>query len=164
LFNYLGPITNPAKPVAQLIGVFDRKGMELMAAAIQLLEPDKKILLLHSVEGWDEATSCGDFITYSPGGKPVIVNAIEYDLKPCAAEELTGEGPEGNARIALSILNGEKGAKRDAVLLNAALAIKLYNPHLSIAEALQDAARSIDAGDALNVVRRLQEKFPMNAL
>ncbi len=163
LFNYLGPITNPAKPVAQLIGVFDRKGMELIASAIQLMEPDKNILLLHSVEGWDEATSCGDFIAYSPGGKHTTLNASQFDMKPCNAEDLAGEGPDANARIALSVLNGEKGARRDAVLLNAALAIQLYKPHLTIAETLRDAATSIDTGDAMHVVRKLKQKFPLSA-
>ena len=49
------------------------------------------------------------------------------------------------------------------MLLNAALAIQLYNPHLSVNESLKDAAKSIDSGYALNVVRLLQEKFPLNA-
>jgi anthranilate phosphoribosyltransferase len=162
LFNYLGPITNPAKPHAQLIGVFDQKGMELMAAAFQILEPGKKILLLHSIEGWDEATTCGDFITYSPGQKPAKMNAKEFGLKPCLSHELSGEGPETNAQIALSILKGEPGPKRDAVLLNAALAIQLFNPNRTVSEALSDAAKSIDSGDAFSVVRQLKEKFPFN--
>jgi anthranilate phosphoribosyltransferase len=163
LFNYLGPITNPAKPVAQLIGVFDRKGLELMAKAIELLEPDKKILLLHSIEGWDEATPCGDFIMYRDR-KSTSVNANQFDIRNCCAEDLKGEDPQGNARIALSVLNGEKGPKRDAVMLNAALAIQLYNPHLTFAEGLRDAAQSLDSGAALQVVHQLQQKFPLNTL
>jgi anthranilate phosphoribosyltransferase len=163
LFNYLGPITNPAKPIAQLIGVFDRKGLELMARAIELLEPDKNILLLHSVEGWDEATPCGDFIMYRDR-KSISTNANQFDIKNCCAEDLKGEDPKGNARIALSILTGEKGARRDAVILNAALAIQLYNPHLTVADSMRDAAHSIDSGAALRVVRTLQEKFPLTAL
>ena len=64
VFNYLGPLTNPAKPSAQLIGVFDRKGLELMASAIKLMEPEKTVTLLHSDGGWDEATPCGEFTAY----------------------------------------------------------------------------------------------------
>ena len=89
LFNYLGPITNPAKPDAQLIGVFDRKGMELMGAAFQLLEPAKKILLLHSIKGWDEATTCGDFITFTPGRKPTTDECDRIRHETMLAQDLS---------------------------------------------------------------------------
>jgi anthranilate phosphoribosyltransferase len=144
--------------------VFNKKGMELMAAAIRLLEPEKKVLLVHSTEGWDEATTCGDFIMYDSAGQQTIRNASEFGMQNCSVEDLSGEGPDANAAIALSILKGEKGPKRDAVLLNAAFAIQLYHPHCTIEKSLYSAMASLDSGEALNVVRKLQEKFPVKAL
>ncbi len=160
LFNYLGPLTNPAKPGIQLIGVFDRKGLELMASAIRLLEPGKKVTLLHSDGGWDEATPCGEFIAYRIETGASKMNAADFGIPFCQEKDLAGEDPEGNAKIAMSILQGEVGPRRNAVLINAALAIQLCNPELSNQEALREAAQSIDSRAALHVMRYLQDKFP----
>ena len=161
LFNYLGPLTNPAKPSAQLIGVFDRKGLELMAAAIKLMEPDKKVTLLHSDGGWDEATPCGEFTAYRYEIGICKMSSADFGIPFCHEKELAGDDAAGNARIAMSILHGEFGPRRDTVLINAALAIQLHHPELTNTEALTEAKYSIDSRAALNVVRALQDRFPV---
>lgn len=161
LFNYLGPLTNPAKPSAQLIGVFDRKGLELMADAIKLMEPDKKVTLLHSDGGWDEATPCGEFTAYRYETGICKMSSADFGIPFCHEKELTGDDAAGNARIAMSILHGEFGPRRDTVLINAALAIQLHHPELTNTEALTEAKHSIDSRAALNVVRALQDRFPV---
>jgi anthranilate phosphoribosyltransferase len=161
LFNYLGPLTNPARPLAQLIGVFDRKGLELMASAIRLMEPQKKVTLLHSDGGWDEATPCGEFTAFRNDSGFSKMSSADFGIPFCNEKDLAGDDAEGNARIAMSILHGELGARRDTVLINAALAIQVYHPHLTNHEALTEAKQSIDSRAALHVVRTLQDRFPL---
>jgi anthranilate phosphoribosyltransferase len=160
IFNYLGPLTNPARPSAQLIGVFDRKGLELMAAAIQLMEPEKKVTLLHSDGGWDEATPCGEFTAYRHQTGICRMSSADFGIPFCNEKDLSGDDAATNAQIAISILHGELGPRRDTVLMNAALAIQLYHLDLTNAEALIEAKHSIDSKAALNVVRGLQDHFP----
>lgn len=161
IFNYLGPLTNPARPSAQLIGVFDPKGLKLMASAIKLMEPEKKVTLLHSDGGWDEATPCGEFSTYSNQAAFCKMSSADFGIPFCSEKDLSGGDATGNAQIAMSILHGELGPRRDTVLINAALAIQLYHPDLTNAEALNEAKHSIDSRAALHVVRALQDHFPL---
>jgi anthranilate phosphoribosyltransferase len=164
IFNYLGPLTNPAKPSAQLIGVFDRKGLELMASAIRLMEPQKKVMLLHSDGGWDEATPCGEFTAYRIETGICKMSSADFGIPFCHESDLAGDDAKTNATIAMSILHGEMGPRRDTVLINAALAIQLHQPELTNAEALTEAKYSIDSKAALNVVRTLQDHFPSGKL
>jgi anthranilate phosphoribosyltransferase len=161
IFNYLGPLTNPARPSAQLIGVFDRKGLELMAAAIKLIDPEKKVTLLHSDGGWDEATPCGEFTAYRHHTGIRKMSCADFGIPFCNEKELSGDDAAANAQIGMSILHGELGPRRDTVLINAALAIQLYHPDLTNAEALIEAKHAIDSRAALNVVRALQDHFPL---
>jgi anthranilate phosphoribosyltransferase len=161
IFNYLGPLTNPARPSAQLIGVFDRKGLELMAAAIQLMEPEKKVTLLHSDGGWDEATPCGEFTAYRHRAGICKMSSEDFGIPFCNEKDLSGDDAATNAQIAISILHGELGPRRDTVLINAALAIQLYHSDLTNTEALVEAKHSIDSKAALNIVRALQDHFPL---
>ena len=164
IFNYLGPLTNPARPSAQLIGVFDRKGLELMASAIRLMEPEKKVTLLHSDGGWDEATPCGEFTAYRNETGISKMSSADFGMPFCDEKDLAGADASANATIAMSILHGELGPRRDTVLINAALAIQLYYPDLTITEALIEAKQSIDSKAALHVVRVLQDRFPLEKL
>jgi anthranilate phosphoribosyltransferase len=164
IFNLLGPLTNPARPAAQLIGVYDRYAMDLMAGAIRTMDPHKRASLIHSIEGWDEATPSCDFMLYPLKGKPSWVNCRLFGIDPCNPEDMAGGSSLENARICLSVLSGAKGAWRSIVLLNATLAAMVYYPDISDKEALELVTQALDSGAGMNVVLKLREKFPGEAL
>jgi anthranilate phosphoribosyltransferase len=161
IFNLLGPLTNPASPAAQLIGVYDSNALPLMQEAITIMEPQKRATLLHSQEGYDEATPNCDFMIHSTFHKPEIASAKNFGFSECCDQDLHGGLPEKNASIAVSILQGEKSAKRDTVLLNAMLAYRTFHSNASIDEAKARVAESIDSGAALRVLNNCRELFPL---
>lgn len=164
VFNLLGPLTNPARPAAQLIGVYDRHALDLMAGAIRAMDPHKRATLVHSIDGWDEATPCCDFLLHPLSGKPSWVSCRLFGIEPCNPEDMAGGSSLENARICLSVLSGSKGPWRNIVLLNATLAAMVYYPDCSDKEALDLATMAIDSGSAMNVVLKLRKKFPGEAL
>lgn len=163
IFNLLGPLTNPARPAAQLIGVYDRHAMDLMAGAIRVMDPHKRATLIHSIDGWDEATPSCDFMLYPLKGQSSWVNSRLFGIEPCNPEDMAGGSSLENARICLSVLSGGKNAQRSIVLLNAMLAAMVYFPDISDKEALELVTRSVDSGSAMNVVSKLRQKYPGEA-
>ncbi|MCI0413378.1 anthranilate phosphoribosyltransferase [bacterium] len=161
IFNLLGPLTNPAFPAAQVIGVYNRNALPLVEEAIRKMDPEKRAYLVHSSEGYDEATLSCDFYLHSTFSKPTLENAKHFGFGECRGEDLCGGSPKENASIALSILSGESGAKRETVLLNAMLGYLAFYPEASVEDAKSAVAKSIDSGAALHVVQRTQELFPL---
>jgi anthranilate phosphoribosyltransferase len=88
------------------------------------------------------------------------MNASIFGLPICPAIELTGGTPKENAYITMTVLDGGPGSKRDAVILNAALAIMAYDPESTPKSAVLTAASSLDSGSAKEVLIRLQQLFP----
>ena len=86
-----------------------------------------------------------------------MITPEEFGFTRCTKEDMKGGTPEENAEITLSVLNGEKGAKRDAVLLNAGAALYIGGKAESIKEGIILAAEIIDSGKALTTLRRLIE-------
>ncbi len=160
IFNLLGPLTNPAIPEVQVIGVYERRALPLMESAIRKLDSQKRAFLVHSVDGFDEASPSAEFILHSTFGPPDVKNAANFGFLECCSEDLKGGSPAENARITQAILNGEKGARRDTVLLNALLGYLAYHPDATEESAKQAVIESLDSGAALRVVKRLQEMFP----
>lgn len=160
IFNLLGPLTNPARPTAQLIGVYDRQAIPRVAAALRLMDPAKRFTLVHGLDGWDEATTCCDFLLVHPDGKESWVSARLFGFAPSTAQDLAGGSPKENACITTAILEGQRGPRRDVVLLNAMLAAMTFYPDCSDKEALEIVTRSLDSGAALEVVRKLRARFP----
>ena len=149
VFNILGPLTNPAHPKRQLLGVYDE----------YLIEPLAKVLMELGVKrGMDKL----DEISLSAPTKVCEIkdgSLHTYEIKPedfglsrCKKEDLAGGDPKENAAITLSILNGEKGAKRDAVLLNAGAALYIGEKAKSMQEGINLATRLIDSKKALKVL------------
>jgi anthranilate phosphoribosyltransferase len=160
IFNLLGPLTNPAFPAAQVIGVYDGNAVPLVREAAQLLDPEKRAFIIHSSNGYDEATPTAEFILDSTFAPAVTGTAETYGYAECSVEELIGGSPAVNKSIALSILNGERSARRDTVLLNALLGYVAYHPDATLESAREAVTESIDSLAALRVVQRLQELFP----
>ena len=160
IFNLLGPLTNPAIPDAQLIGVYDRKAVPVMREAVRILDAQKRAFLIHSSQGYDEATPTAEFFLHSTFAPPVIEHAGTYGFAACSCEELIGGSAQINASIAFAILNGEESPRRNTVLLNALLGYIAYHPDATPETARQAVTESIDSRSALRVVHRLQELFP----
>lgn len=154
VFNILGPLTNPAHPKRQLLGVYDEYLIEPLAKVLMELGV-KRGMVVYGMDKLDEIS------LFAPTKVCEIKDGAlhTYEIKPedfglsrCKKEDLAGGDPKENAAITLSILNGEKGAKRDAVLLNAGAALYIGEKAKSIQEGINLAARLIDSKKALKVL------------
>ncbi len=160
IFNLIGPLTNPAKPKVQLIGVYKRSAMPVMAEAIRKLDPQRRAALLHGEGGWDEATPCCNFLIHHITGETESRKAGYFGIEACSEQQLRGGSPGENARIAMAVLSGEPGPCRETVLLNALLGYRVYYPKASNEDSLKAVKESLDSGAAKHIVMRLRQKLP----
>jgi anthranilate phosphoribosyltransferase len=156
IFNILGPLVNPAGANMELLGVYDEDLIEPMARVLSNLGV-KDALVVFGQDGLDEislsspTSVCevrdGTFKTFS-------ITPEEFGFTRCKKEDLVGGQPTENARITKDILNGAKGPKRDAILLNSAAALYIGRRVQSIAEGVALAQETIDSGKALAQLER----------
>lgn len=153
IFNILGPLANPAGANMQLMGVYDENLVEPLAKVLSNLGVLRG-MVVHGCDGLDEATlTTRTKVCAIEKGvlSSYYLDPEELGFKYCTLAELIGGDPEENAKITRSILNGsEQGAKRDIVLLNAALCLKLADKAATIKSAIPLAKELIDSGAALN--------------
>ena len=150
IFNVLGPLTNPANAEAQVLGVFDAKWVEPLAEVLAVLGCSHA-LVVHGEDGLDEITLTGNsHIAELKKGKvkSYKLDPDELGLEICFSEDIKGGTPEENAAIIEGILKGEKGPKRDIVLLNSAAAIYVAGIAKSMEQGVECAIESIDSGKA----------------
>jgi anthranilate phosphoribosyltransferase len=162
VFNSLGPLTNPASPDFQLIGVSSRPKSRRMAEVLKLLNKSRAFVV-HNEMGYDEMAPCGrNFVIEVANGesREFVVEAADWGVSPCRPEDLRGGSPEDNARIGMAILKGERGPKRDTTLMNAGMALLAAGRASDPKEGLEQAAESIDSGRAFRVVDSLRRLFP----
>ncbi len=155
VFNFLGPLSNPARPSAQAIGVSDPGMLPLMAEV--LARRGVRAKLFRGRDGLDELTTTGISTVYDVRDGAVretTVDPAELGLSRAGLEDLRGGEAQEAARIARTVLAGEPGPRRDVVLLNAAAALEVAGAAASMAEGLELAARSIDEGRAAEVLER----------
>lgn len=150
VFNILGPLTNPAGANMQLLGVYDEALVEPLAKVLLNLGVTRGIVA-YGQDGLDEIsmsapTTCCEI----RDGKlrNFVLNPKDYGFKLCQKEDLVGGAPAENAEITRAILNGEKGPKRDAVVLNSAACIYIANDNLTFEDAIKAAEDIIDSGKA----------------
>jgi anthranilate phosphoribosyltransferase len=164
VFNILGPLTNPAGATNYLLGVYDSALTEPMAQVLHEMGA-RAAYVVHGAAvggapGLDELSLAGpNRISHLHEGKvrTYDFDAAELGLTPAPLAEIVGGSAEENAAITLGILRGEvQGAKRDAVLLNAAFALSTECGDLPAG--LEEARASIDSGNALRVLERFIEK------
>ena len=160
IFNALGPLTNPAGAQAQVLGVYAPTLTEHLANVLKNLG-SRRAFVVHGGDGLDEITTT----TTTQVSELVEGEVNTYTLDPRAMgipaaqpSDLKGGTPEENADMTLSILRGEKGPKRDIVLLNAAAAIVAGGKAADIAAGLAAAAESIDSGRALEKLEGLKTR------
>jgi anthranilate phosphoribosyltransferase len=157
LFNILGPLCNPAGVRNGIMGVFKPELVPIIADACAQLEM-KYQFIVHGNDGLDEfTTTTTTLVTEIRRGKleTYEVQPVGLGLSMATAADLTGGEPAENAAITRAILNGEKGPKRDIVLLNAAFAIMAGGKAESPQEGIALAAESIDSGAALEKLTQL---------
>ena len=158
IFNFLGPLTNPASPEFQLVGISDSSRLETYAKCLQNLGL-KRAWVVSASDGLDEITLTGStrYIDIQPEG--IGDNELSPEslgLSCCKAEYLKGGDLEENAAITRAILEGkEQGPKRDITLLNAASALTVAGKASSVEEGLKLAADSVDTGKAAAVLEKL---------
>ena len=160
IFNVLGPLTNPAGTQAQVIGVYAPTLTEPLVNVLKNLG-SQRAFVVHGEDGLDEITtttttqvselSDGEVNTYT-------LDPTELGIPAAQPGDLKGGTPEENAEMTLSVLGGEKGPKRDIVLLNAAAAIVAGGKAEDLAVGLASAAESIDSGRALEKLEGLKAK------
>ena len=150
IFNILGPLSNPASADGQVLGVYDQAIMPFIAKTLQNIG-EKHSMVVHGSDGSDEITNTG--ITYIIEVFPdhmdnYTITPEQFGLPSCTLEDLQGGTPAQNVQIALEILQGQKGAHRDIVVLNAAATIYIGQKASSLDEAVLLAQDAIDSGKA----------------
>ena len=159
LFNILGPLANPAGASMQLLGVYSEALVEPLAHVLSNLGV-KKAMVVYGTDSIDEISLSaptkvcevrnGEFKSYE-------ITPEMFGLKRCNKEELIGGTPVENAKIATDILEGKRGAKLDAVLLNAGAAIYIASDGITMNEAIDKARNIINSGKAKAQLEKFAE-------
>ena len=157
VFNILGPLTNPAKPEMFLLGVYDEYLVEPLVKVLDSLGV-KRAIVAYGKEKLDEISPNGPTtICELRDGyyRTSVIRPEDFGLVPGTKEELVGGKPEENAQITRDILAGRiQGTKRNAVLLNAGVALFVARKADSIADGITLAASLIDSGKATETLNR----------
>jgi len=150
VFNLLGPLTNPARASAQVVGVYSAELVEKLAEALSMLGL-RRALVVHGLDGLDEITITGPtrVAEVREGSvRSYEVTPEEFGLQHASMDEILGGDAAANAAIIREVLSGKKSARRDVVLLNAAAALVAAGRADHLADAVPLAAKSIDSGAA----------------
>ena len=160
VFNILGPLTNPAGAKMELMGVYDKALVEPLARVLSNLGV-KNAMVVHGNDGLDEISmSSPTAVCEIKDGwlRSYDITPEQFGLKRCSKADLVGGTADENAEILLSVLRGEKGAKRDASVLNAAAALYIAGRYDSIANAVKGAEEIIDSGKAMAKLNEFIER------
>jgi anthranilate phosphoribosyltransferase len=151
IFNMLGPLTNPAAANCQLLGVFAPQLTEMFAHALKLLGA-QAAMVVHGHDGLDEISVCAPTrVSELKDGmvRTYDIHPEQYFGEPADPEDLAGGTPEENAAITRTILSGEKGPKRDVVLINTAAALVTAGKADDLTDGIEKAAAAVDGGQAM---------------
>jgi anthranilate phosphoribosyltransferase len=159
VFNLLGPLTNPAKASAQVVGVYSADLVEKLAEALSELGA-RRALVVHGRDGLDEITITGPSKIAEVRNGQVRVYEVapeDFSLQRGSLEDIAGGDAAQNAAIIRAILDGERSPRRDVVLLNAAAALVAAGHADRISEGVPLAAYAIDSGHARQRLQLLVE-------
>jgi len=149
VFNILGPLANPAGAQAQVLGVYHPELTGTIAGVLRILGLSRAMVVHGS--GLDEITTTGETVIAELLNDTIRTYTIRHDtfgIAHAQIQDLAGGDPQHNARIIRDILEGERGAARDIVLMNAAAAIYVGGLARDLHEGIRLAAASIDSGNA----------------
>lgn len=159
VFNILGPLTNPGSPKMQLLGVYDAYLVEPLAQVLISLGV-KRGMVVYGQDKLDEISmSAPTTICEFKDGwfKSYTITPEQFGFSRCTKADLEGGTPEENAKITRAILQGEKGHKRNAVLLNAGAGLYIAGKAESLGAGVKLAAELIDSGKANETLDRFIE-------
>ncbi len=159
IFNILGPLTNPAGATMQVLGVYEKKLVEPLIKVLNNLGVESAVSV-YGMDGMDEiSASDKTFVCELKDGKTMSyeISPEYFDMEIASKEDLVGGDAKENAEITMSILNGEKGPKRNAVLLNSAAGLYVAGAVDSLRDGVEMAAEIIDSGKALRQLERFIE-------
>ncbi|MDI6642627.1 MAG: anthranilate phosphoribosyltransferase [Candidatus Hodarchaeaceae archaeon] len=157
VFNILGPLTNPAGAQAQVMGVYDAALTEKLASVLGNLGCGRA-MVVHGMEGLDEISTLGETQISELSGGEVRTYKIapeDFGIERTVPESIAGKELDENVRMMLKVLRGERGPRRDIVLLNAAAAIVVGGKARDLHEGVAIAANTIDSGRAYEKVVQL---------
>jgi anthranilate phosphoribosyltransferase len=158
LFNVLGPLTNPARPTHQLVGVPEERLLTPVAEALRMLGV-RRAAVVHARDGMDEISLCAPTDVVEWNGQSMRRYSIwpeSFGASP-GGQPARGGDAASNAAMLLAVLSGQHGPARDIALLNAAFALYIYGLESSLPAALAAARRSIDCGAARSKVEDLRK-------
>jgi len=158
VFNILGPLSNPASPTMQLLGVYDEYLIEPLARVLISLGV-KRGMVVYGTDRLDEISLCAPtkVCEIRDGWYKHYETAPEdFGLRRCNRDDLKGGFPDENAKITEAILKGATGPKRDVVLLNSGAALYIGGKAGSIAEGVKLAGELIDSGKALDTLEKMR--------
>ena len=159
IFNILGPLTNPAGASMQVLGVYEKELVEPLMEVLKTLGVESAVSV-YGMDGMDEiSVSDKTFVCELKDGKTMSyeISPEYFGMELCSKEDLVGGDAKENAQITLSILKGEKGPKRNAVLLNSAAGLYVAGKVESLREGVELAAEIIDSGKALRQLENFIE-------
>jgi anthranilate phosphoribosyltransferase len=162
VFNLIGPLANPARAGTQLIGTPSPESAKLVAEALSALGTDHSFVV-HGHDGLDEISTTGATDVYEVWTGRVVKHLwmpSDFGVKRGFGESLLGGDAAKNAEIALEILAGAEGARRDIVVVNAAAGLVAAGLAKTLPDGVKLAEKSIDSGAATEKLKELQKKFP----
>jgi anthranilate phosphoribosyltransferase len=159
VFNILGPLTNPGHPTMQLLGVYDEYLVEPLAQVLVNLGV-KRGMVVYGQDKLDEISmSAPTKICEIRDGwfRSTVVKPEDFGFERCTKEDLKGGTPAENAQITRDILAGQKGHKRNAVLMNAGAALYIAGKAETFVDGVKLAAEIIDSGKAAATLEKIIE-------
>jgi anthranilate phosphoribosyltransferase len=157
VFNVLGPLTNPAGARAQVVGVYAPELVPTIAEVLAQLG-SRRAFVVHGAGGVDELSPVGPNLVYEVADGKVRqreIDPLDFGVPRCKPGELAGGSPEENAAAIREIFAGAKGAKREAVLLNAGGAVAAGGHAEDLAEGYAIAQKALDSGAAAERLEQL---------
>lgn len=157
VFNLLGPLSNPAGARYQVFGVYDAKLTEVLASVLDNLGAERAFIACGD-DGLDEITITGKTkISQLKDGaiKTFFVSPGELGIKKAVIHDIAGGDARSNADMVIAVLEGEKGPRRDIVLMNASAALVVASKTTDLRQGIGLAAESIDSGKAFNKLKEL---------
>ena len=157
IYNIMGPLINPMNATHMVLGVYKK---ELVRPVAEVLQKRglKHAMVVYGLDGVDEVSiSANTYVAEFEEGKEIVeyeLNPEDYGFMVSSHQDIDGGEPELNKQIALDILNGVKGPKRNVVVLNAACAVHVYK-NIPMEEAIKEVLDAIDSKKALNKLNEL---------
>jgi anthranilate phosphoribosyltransferase len=157
IFNFLGPLTNPAGATRQALGVADPRMVDIMVETLGRLGSER-VIAFHGSGGLDELSTAGPSYVVELNNGAITrwtIDPADHDLAPAPIEALAGGSADDNAAEIRSVLGGTTGPKRDVVLLNAAAGLVAAGLSADVAAGMTAAREAVDSGRATAALERL---------